>query len=70
MSGARATHSPSHSVFPSAATVVRLEVLLLPGSERSVAAAVQAWVTQHCTVVVDPTDPFPTGYTVGDIWCE
>ena len=30
----------------------------------------QAWVTQHCTVVVDPSDPFPTGYTVGDIWCE
>ena len=36
----------------------------------SVAAASQAWVTPHCTVVVDPTDPFPTGYTVGDIWCE
>jgi proline racemase len=27
-----------------------------------------AWVTQHCTVVLDPTDPFPVGYTVGDIW--
>jgi proline racemase len=30
----------------------------------------QAWITQHCTVVVDPTDPFPNGYTVGDIWLE
>ena len=28
----------------------------------------RAWVTQHCQIVVDPTDPFPQGYTVGDIW--
>lgn len=28
----------------------------------------RAWITQHCTVVCDPTDPFPVGYTVGDIW--
>jgi len=28
----------------------------------------RGWVTQHATVVVDPTDPFPQGYTVGDIW--
>lgn len=28
----------------------------------------QGWVTQHCTVVCDPSDPFPEGYTVGDIW--
>jgi proline racemase len=28
----------------------------------------QAWITQHCQIVVDPTDPFPVGYTVGDIW--
>ena len=27
-----------------------------------------AWVTGHSHLVVDPTDPFPTGYTVGDIW--
>ena len=30
----------------------------------------RAWITQHCTVVVDPTDPFPTGFTVGDIWAS
>jgi len=30
----------------------------------------QAWITQHVDVVVDPTDPFPEGYTVGDIWAE
>ena len=28
----------------------------------------RAWVTQHATVVVDPSDPFLEGYTVGDIW--
>ena len=28
----------------------------------------RAWITQHATVVLDPTDPFPVGYTVGDIW--
>lgn len=27
-----------------------------------------AWVTQLCDVIVDPDDPFPEGYTVGDIW--
>eukprot|EP00747_Dinoflagellata_sp_TGD_P129979 gnl/TRDRNA2_/TRDRNA2_174766_c0_seq1.p1 gnl/TRDRNA2_/TRDRNA2_174766_c0~~gnl/TRDRNA2_/TRDRNA2_174766_c0_seq1.p1 ORF type:complete len:384 (-),score=63.53 gnl/TRDRNA2_/TRDRNA2_174766_c0_seq1:83-1234(-) len=30
----------------------------------------QAWVTQYASVVVDPSDPFPEGYTVGDIWSE
>eukprot|EP00457_Paulinella_chromatophora_P026496 gb/GEZN01031711.1/.p1 GENE.gb/GEZN01031711.1/~~gb/GEZN01031711.1/.p1 ORF type:complete len:125 (-),score=14.52 gb/GEZN01031711.1/:53-376(-) len=28
----------------------------------------RAWITQYCDVVLDPDDPFPTGYTVGDIW--
>ena len=28
----------------------------------------QAWITQHSRIVLDPSDPFPTGYTVGDIW--
>lgn len=28
----------------------------------------QAWITAYTTVVVDPTDPFQQGYTVGDIW--
>lgn len=27
-----------------------------------------AWVTQYCHVVVDRHDPFPSGFTVGDIW--
>ena len=27
-----------------------------------------AWITGLATYVLDPTDPFPDGYTVGDIW--
>jgi proline racemase len=28
----------------------------------------QAWITGFATYVVDATDPFPDGFTVGDIW--
>lgn len=28
----------------------------------------QAWITGLCTYVLDPEDPFPEGFTVGDIW--
>ena len=28
----------------------------------------QAWITGLAEYVVDPTDPFPDGFTVGDIW--
>lgn len=27
-----------------------------------------AWITGMQTLVVDPTDPFPEGFTVGDLW--
>ena len=27
-----------------------------------------AWITGFAQYVVDPTDPFPEGFTVGDIW--
>ena len=27
-----------------------------------------AYITQYSKIVVDPTDPFPTGYRVNDIW--
>ena len=27
-----------------------------------------AYITQYSQVVVDPEDPFPQGYRVGDIW--
>ncbi|MFI7067506.1 proline racemase family protein [Kribbella sp. NPDC050124] len=28
----------------------------------------QAWITEMCQVGLDPTDPFPTGYALGDTW--
>lgn len=28
----------------------------------------QGWITGFSSYVVDPTDPFPEGFTVGDIW--
>ena len=28
----------------------------------------QAWITGFAQYVVDPEDPFPNGFTVGDIW--
>jgi len=28
----------------------------------------QAWITGFANYVLDPTDPFPTGFTVADIW--
>jgi len=28
----------------------------------------QGWITGRATYCLDPTDPFPEGYTVGDIW--
>jgi proline racemase len=28
----------------------------------------QAWITGFASYVVDPDDPFPEGFTVGDIW--
>jgi proline racemase len=29
-----------------------------------------AWITGFASYVVDPTDPFPAGFTVGDIWAD
>ena len=29
-----------------------------------------AWITGFAEYVVDPEDPFPNGFTVGDIWCS
>jgi proline racemase len=44
------------------------------GAGRAARAAVvptitgTAWITGFASYVVDPDDPFPNGYTVGDIW--
>jgi len=29
-----------------------------------------AWITGYARYVLDPDDPFPAGYTVGDLWGE
>jgi proline racemase len=34
----------------------------------SVAVSGQAWITAFHQYVLDPTDPFPTGYTLSDTW--
>jgi len=28
----------------------------------------QAWITELCQVGLDPSDPFPAGYTLSDTW--
>ena len=44
--------------------------ILLVGGYAAVTPTItgQAWITGLSTIVVDPTDPFPDGFTVGDIW--
>ena len=37
-----------------------------PAVESTIAGS--AWITRYAEVVVDPTDPFPAGYRVADIW--
>jgi proline racemase len=40
------------------------------GGQRAVVPTLsgQAWITGMATYVLDTTDPFPEGFTVGDIW--
>jgi len=50
--------------------VGRLEEETQVAGKRAVIATIKgsACVTQFCQIVVDPTDIFPNGFTVGDIW--
>jgi len=50
--------------------VGRLEEETQVAGKRAVIATIKgsAYVTQFCQIVVDPTDIFPNGFTVGDIW--
>lgn len=50
----------------SAATVIGADGVAILAVVPSIEGS--AWITQYCDVVVDPTDPFPSGYTVADIW--
>ncbi len=40
------------------------------GQHRAIVPTItgQAWITGFASYVVDPTDPFPDGFTIGDIW--
>jgi proline racemase len=40
------------------------------GPHRAIVPSItgQAWITGFADYVLDPTDPFPDGFTVGDIW--
>ena len=40
------------------------------GPHRAIVPSItgQAWITGIADYVVDPTDPFPDGFTIGDIW--
>ena len=48
----------------------RVEEETTVGEYRAIVPSItgQAWITGFATYVVDPTDPFPDGFTVGDIW--
>ena len=48
----------------------RIESLTTVGGVPAVVPSVagQAWITQLCQVGVDPSDPFPSGYTLADTW--
>lgn len=48
----------------------RLVEETMVGSHRAVVPTIsgQAWITGFARYSLDPTDPFPEGFTVGDIW--
>jgi len=48
----------------------RVEELTTVGEYRAIVPSItgQAWITGFASYVVDPSDPFPDGFTVGDIW--
>ena len=48
----------------------RVEEETTIGEYRAIVPSItgQAWITGFADYVLDPTDPFPEGYTMGDIW--
>ena len=42
------------------------------GERRAVVPTItgSAWITGFAQYVVDPEDPFPQGFTLGDIWAD
>jgi proline racemase len=60
----------SHRSIIGSEFIGRLTGTTMAGGREAVLPTVtgRGWVTGHSQWVLDPTDPFPTGYTVGDIW--
>lgn len=50
----------------------RIESTTKVGNKDAVVPSIagQAWITDLSTLVLDPTDPYPTGYQVADSWPE
>jgi proline racemase len=50
----------------------RIEALTREGSVDAIVPSVagQAWITDFSKIGVDPSDPFPQGFTLGDTWME
>jgi proline racemase len=48
----------------------RIEELGVVGGVPAVTPSItgQAWITELAQVGLDPSDPFPTGYTLADTW--
>ena len=49
-----------------------IESLTTQGAAEAVVPSVagQAWITDFSKVGVDPSDPFPAGFTLADTWME
>ena len=49
-----------------------IESLTTQGAVEAVVPSIagQAWITDFSKVGIDPSDPFPTGYTLADTWME
>lgn len=60
----------SHHSIIGSEFIGRLTGTTTVGGRKAVLPTVtgKGWVTGRSQWVLDPTDPFPTGYTVGDIW--
>jgi proline racemase len=60
----------SHHSIIGSEFIGRLTGTTTAGGRKAVLPTVtgRGWVTGRSQWVLDPTDPFPTGYTVGDIW--
>jgi proline racemase len=60
----------SHHSIIGSEFIGRLTGTTTAGDRQAVLPTVtgRGWVTGRSQWVLDPTDPFPTGYTVGDIW--